>query len=74
MTHERRTEDPRIAKLVDDVAELQKEMKLNTEVTTQIRDLLRSFKILGSCAKWLTLTSGFATASYHGWKWIAGKL
>ena len=66
MPTERRAEDPRLGVLVDDVAELKKQMVLNTEITQQVRDILTSFRVIGSVAKWITaLIAGFL-AMYHG--------
>lgn len=66
MTTERRAEDPRLGVLVDDVAELKKQMVLNTEITQQVRDILTSFRVIGSVAKWITALIAGAIALYHG--------
>ena len=58
--------DPRIDALVIDVALLKDEMKRNTEVTTQVRDILASFRIVGTIAKWVAAIGAAATAIYHG--------
>ena len=57
--HNRRADDPRINKLVSDVDNLKAEMVKNTEVTTQVRDILTSFRIMATIAKWFAaITAG----------------
>ena len=51
---ERRKDDPRIAQLIADVAEIQKCLAANTELTQQIRDLLATFRVLAMVARWIT--------------------
>ncbi len=45
-------------------------IKENTEITTQVRDILASFRILGSVAKWFTYIVGAIGAVYAAWKGI----
>lgn len=45
-----------------DVRDLKEEMRRNTEVTEQIRDILASFRVVGKVAKWVG-TIGAAAAS-----------
>ena len=66
MPTERRAEDPRLGALVDDVAELKKQMVLNTEITQQVRDILTSFRVIGAVAKWITALIAGALALWHG--------
>jgi len=46
--------------------ELKAEVKKNTELTLDIHAMVRSFKIVGAVAKWVTLVSAAGTAAYHG--------
>ena len=50
---QRRADDERITKLVTDVEVLQAEMSKNTEVTTQVRDILTGFRLMAVLAKWV---------------------
>lgn len=64
---DRRTNsDPRIDVLVHGYEELKKEMAANTAITNDIRDILGTFRILGSVAKWITAIAAAITAGYHG--------
>lgn len=66
MTSERRAEDPRLGVLVTDVADLKKQMVLNTEITQQVRDILTSFRVIGAAAKWITALIAGGLALWHG--------
>ncbi|HLB49829.1 MAG TPA: hypothetical protein VJL59_22660 [Anaerolineales bacterium] len=66
MTEDRRADDPRINTLVADVAVLKEQMAENTKVTCQVRDILASFRIVGSVAKWTAAVGAGATALWHG--------
>jgi hypothetical protein len=66
---ERRKDDPRIATLITDVAELKRHMAENTAVTVQVRDILASFHIFGKAAKWFT---AIVTAVTVTWAAIKG--
>ena len=50
MVNRRRQSDPRIDTLVADVATLKVQMRENTEVTVQVRDILSSFRIIARIA------------------------
>lgn len=49
----RRADDPRIDKLVEDVSSLQKQVLENTEVTKQVKEMIGSFKMIATVAKWI---------------------
>lgn len=61
---ERRADDPRVVRLVADVADLKQEMARNTAVTEQVRDILATFKTLGAIAKWVTAIAGAIAAIF----------
>jgi hypothetical protein len=50
---QRRVDDPRINKLVADMASVQACLASNTEITTQVRDILTSFRTIAAAAKWV---------------------
>lgn len=54
-SQERRVSDQRVTQLVSDVAVLKEQMSENTAVTCQVRDILASFKVMASIAKWITV-------------------
>lgn len=61
MTDDRRKPDPRLDALKgkvdhlhDCVESLKRSVAENTEITQQVRDILASFRIAGSLAKWVT--------------------
>jgi hypothetical protein len=58
----RRSSDVILAQVVTDVDQLKDEMRRNTEVTEQVRDILASFKIIAAVAKWLTAIAGAGAA------------
>ena len=52
---------------VDDrLTRLEKAVEENTQITTQVRDLLSSFRIIAAVCKWLSLVGGALAAGYHG--------
>jgi hypothetical protein len=51
---DRRAEDPRVNQLVTDMTHVKEELNKNTEITEQVRDLLASFRVMASVAKWIT--------------------
>ena len=51
----RRGDDPRIDKLVQDVDELKEAIKANTEITTQVKEAVASFKLIATVSKWITI-------------------
>lgn len=63
----RRADDERVTILVSDVAVLKTQMAENTEVTKQVRDILTSFRIAGTVAKWIASVAAGIVAIYHGW-------
>lgn len=58
----RRSSDAIVGQLVDDVSQLKLEMKRNTEVTEQVRDILASFRVIAAVAKWLTVIAGLGAS------------
>lgn len=50
------------AGIKDEVAALQTEMKVNTQVTTEVRDILVTFKTVGKIAKWCSYLLGALAA------------
>lgn len=78
--HDRREHDHRLAQLADDVSVLKlqadaftAEIRRNTEITEQVRDILASFRGIAFAAKWLTAVGGFFVMAYHGWQKITGR-
>lgn len=67
---DRRQDDPRIAALVTDVAELKRQMEENTTVTVQVRDILASFKIMGKIAKWVAAVVTAVTVTWAAVKGV----
>lgn len=67
---DRRAPDPRVEKLVADVAEMKAELSANTEVTRQIRDTVSGLRILVKAAKYLTAFAGLVVALIAAWKGI----
>jgi hypothetical protein len=70
----RRSEDHRIKKVVEDVAtmrgdvcELKKELRRNNETTDQIRDMLGTFRVTASIAKWVAAVGAAVVALWQGW-------
>jgi hypothetical protein len=69
-----RADDPRIAKMQSDLTHLhvcvesvKTALRENTEVTEQIRDILRSFRILMVIAKWIAAIGAAAAAIKEWW-------
>lgn len=63
---QRRANDERIDTIISDVATLKREMKANTEVTTQVRDILTSFRLMAAAAKWIAAIGAGLMAIWHG--------
>lgn len=59
---QRRAADIKVAQLVTDVDDLKRQMAENTAVTCQVRDILASFKVVASVAKWITAIAGMIAA------------
>jgi len=78
MVNRRRQSDPRIDTLVADVATLKVQMRENTEVTVQVRDILSSFRIIARIAKWFTVMAAAIAGTYAalkaGWDFHHTKL
>lgn len=74
---QRRANDERLNQVIVDVATLQKQVAENTRITNdsailtrQVRDILRSFHILGVIAKWVAAIAAGVAAVYHGMEWL----
>lgn len=72
MEHERRRDDARISKLVVDVKVLERKIDENSELTKEIRDLVTSFRVVASVAKWITTILLALAAMWHGWHFMKG--
>lgn len=59
---QRRAADIKVAQLVTDVEDLKRQMAENTAVIIQVRDILASFKVVASVAKWITAIAGMIAA------------
>lgn len=57
--------------LQTDVTELKTEMKVNTAVTTEVRDILTTFKTLGTFAKWISSIGAAILGLIAAWRGIA---
>lgn len=62
--HNRRADDRRVGKLIVDVSKLKDQMAENTAITIQVRDILASFRIAASIAKWFTAICGAIAAGF----------
>jgi len=77
---ERRVErlDDKVNDLSNNVEDLRLCMAVNTTVTTEVRDILTSYKTLtklSACvAKWGTVMGTFLLMLWHVWQKITGKL
>jgi hypothetical protein len=56
----------KLEELHSDVALLKTQMLRNTEITEQIRDVLTSFRVVASVAKWGAAIVAGAAALWHG--------
>lgn len=65
MSENRRADDPRIAKLVDDMSSVKAELARNTEITGQVADILASFRVVGAVAKWTAAVVAAVAAIWH---------
>ena len=54
--------------LQTDVGELKTEMKANTAVTTEVRDILTTFRTLGTFAKWISSIGAAILGLVAAWK------
>lgn len=70
---QRRASDERIQTLITDVEAIKAEVKRNTEITEEVRDVLASFRVIAKVAKWLTIVVACVTAMYHGFDVVAHK-
>ena len=58
----RRAADLRIETLVTDVADLKRDLAENNKTTSEVRDILVTFKTLGTIAKWVAAIAGAIAA------------
>jgi len=65
--------DPRVDQLVVDVKNIRTELSLNTEVTTQVRDAINSFKIIAKIAKWVTAIAACGASLLALWHGLYGS-
>ncbi len=65
--------DDKFSDIDGQLAALRFEMANNTEITKQVRDLLGSFRIMASVAKWLTAMGAFCVMAYHAWQKATGR-
>lgn len=72
-TNNRRGDDTRIAKLVSDVGALQEQMKINTAITAEVKEMVASFKMIAVIAKWLTAIIALAIAIKTGVSQFFGR-
>lgn len=61
-TEQRRAADAKVTQLVTDVEDLKRQVVENTAVTIQVRDILASFRVVASVAKWITAIAGMVAA------------
>lgn len=52
---DRRREDRRIGKLINDIEVLKTQLALNTEMTKKINEILTSLKFVTAIAKWFAI-------------------
>ena len=62
-----------VSHLHDCVEELKREMKANTEITREVRDILATFRVVGLMAKWMAAVGAAAVAVWHGWQTLTGR-
>lgn len=58
--------EARFAEIDESFKALRFEMANNTEITKQVRDVLASFRVMGSVAKWCTAVGAFGVMCWHG--------
>ena len=56
----------------EDMRHIKEQLDDNTKITTQVRDVLASFKILASITKWLTIMAVFITSALALVKGVIG--
>ena len=77
MTPPRRSDDRALLEIIGDVAELKRAMKENTEITRQVLEVLATFRVIASVAKWVTAVIASVGAVYIAFKtgvdWVNHK-
>lgn len=61
----RRADDSRIAQLESRVGSIEAKLDANSTTTQEIRDILGSFKVLGTIAKWVGAVVGAGFGAYQ---------
>lgn len=70
---DRRTDDARITQIEQRMSDFELLLKANTDVTQEVRDILGSFKILGTLAKWGAAIVGTGMGAYHAVTSLLGR-
>ena len=65
--------DERFQAIEDEFKALRFEMANNTEITKQVRDVLASFRVIASVAKWFTAVGAFGVMCWHAWQKATGR-
>lgn len=71
--NDRRTDDPRIVALVDDMRAVKAELAANTAITQQVADVLASFRVLAAIAKWIAAIIAAVVALRHVPDWFSHR-
>lgn len=56
--------------LSEEIEELKRELRHNTQITEHVADLLASFRVVGAVAKWVGAVAAACVAIYHGYQVI----
>lgn len=64
--------DAKFDQIAEDTTTLKIHMAENTEITTQVRDLLGSFRIMAAIAKWFSIIGGAVAAGFAAIKGVRG--
>lgn len=71
--NDRRTDDPRILALVEDMKAVKVELAQNTAITKQVADVLASFHVLAAVAKWVATIGAGILALKHAPDWFSHR-
>ena len=69
----RKTVDDKFSDIEGQLSALRFEMANNTEITKQVRDVLASFRVIASVAKWFTAVGAFGVMCWHAWQKATGR-
>jgi hypothetical protein len=64
---------PDVRRIAVHVSSLTEKLDENSAATQQVLDIVRSFKMLGSVAKWLGVLAGAGAAAVQLWRMIRGS-